>query len=294
VSAYLSGEDVVGLERLGFAPRRRGLASSIASSGRRSGSGIDFADYRRYYPGDDPRHVDWSVYARTRKLVLRRFHVDADPCLYLILDGSASMGLGRPAKLAFARRLAASLAYVGWRGSHAIGLAMATDRLETYLAPSHRRDQLGRVLGSMGEEPARGTSDLGRACSELAVRGGRRGLAIVLSDFFTPAGFGEGLSALSRAGFDLAALQILSREDLAPVFQGEVEIWDVEAGETARLRVGPRSVARYRERLEEWNRSLEAECARRGALYRKLESFASISETLEDLIEAGLLERRRA
>jgi uncharacterized protein (DUF58 family) len=255
---------------------------------------MDFADYRRYLPGDDPRHVDWSVYARTRKLVLRRFHVDADPCLYLILDGSASMGLGRPAKLAFARRLAAALAYVGWRGSHAIGLALVSDRLETYLAPSHGRDQFGRVLGTMGEEPARGTSDLGRAFSELAARGGRRGLAVVLSDFFAPAGFGTGLSALARSGFDLACLQILSREDLAPAIEGEAEIWDVEAGEADRLRVGPRSLARYRARLEEWNRSLEADCARRGGFYRKLHSFASLSETLEDLVEAGLLERRRA
>jgi uncharacterized protein (DUF58 family) len=294
VIPLLSREDVVGLDRLALAPSGAGPASSIASRGRRSGSGVDFADYRSYYPGDDPRHVDWNVYARTRKLFLRRFHVDADPCLYLVLDKSGSMGLGRPEKLAFAGRIASALAYVAWRGNHAVGLAIGSDRLETYLAPAHRRGQLGRVLRTAASASASGPSDLGRVLEDLSARAERRGLVVVLSDFFTPHGCGGALSALGRSGFGLAALQILSREDVAPPIGGEVEIWDVEAGDETRLRVGPRAIRRYRERLREWNRSLERDCARRGARHLRLESSASFSEALEDLIEAGLLERRRA
>jgi uncharacterized protein (DUF58 family) len=235
--------------------------------------------------------VDFRAYARTRKLFVRRFHADGDLSLYLLLDRSASMGLGK--KLPFASRVASALAGVAARESHAVALATFSDRIETFLAPSKRGGQAGRILRSLSEVSAGGGSDLARAFTDLSKRALRPGLAVVLSDLFVPQAIGEWLSVLRRGRFEVALLPIESPEDAAPEIAGEAEIWDVEDASEKRFPVGPRAVARYRERFRDWSHALREQCLRRGVLHQKLSTSLSLSQALERLVEAGLLDLRR-
>jgi uncharacterized protein (DUF58 family) len=272
--------------------RPRGTGHPLsAPSGARLGSGIDFADYRRYAPGDDLRHVDFPVYARTRKLFVRRFHADSDLSLYLLLDTSGSMGLSK--KLSFGSRIASALARVAARESHAIAFATFSDHIETYLAPSKRRGHLGRVLRSLSEVSAGGPSDLAGAFRDMTRRALRPGLAVILSDLFVPQATSDALSILRQARFEVAVLPIESPGDAAPEIEGEAEIWDVEGAVENRLRAGPRAIERYRKRFQEWSGALREQCVRRGVLCQRLSTSLSLSQALERLVLAGLLDLRR-
>ena len=103
---------------------------------RRMGAGLEFADYRRYSPGDDFRHIDWNVYARLGKLLLRLFDEEEDLTVYLLLDGSSSMGLGDGGRFDQARRLAAALAYVTLANLDRVSLVALSDSVDDRLLPA--------------------------------------------------------------------------------------------------------------------------------------------------------------
>src|SRR5690606_1392201 len=110
---------------------RRSLVSSVRSGGageraaRRRGASAEFLDHRRYEPGDDPRHIHWAAFARTRETVTKLYRAEEDTVLRLVLDASASLGFGDPPKLAVARRLAAALAYLSLAGGGRTELRIA-------------------------------------------------------------------------------------------------------------------------------------------------------------------------
>ena len=123
------------LERLSLLARRpvKGWSAGQRRS-RKTGHSVEFADYRPYGQGDDLRYVDWNIYARTQRMVVKLFVDDEELCLHLLLDASASMTLGTPSKLDWAAQLAASLGFVGLTGLERVGLGVM-------------RDQVAEVLG---------------------------------------------------------------------------------------------------------------------------------------------------
>ena len=146
----------------------------------------EFAEYRAYTPGDDLRHVDWNLFARTERCYLKRYRGETNSQLTIWLDASNSMQYtsGPPMKMDYARFIAASLFYLAIRNQRdAAGLIVFDDEVREYIRPSTRQGQLARLFAGWSApnpRPHRFAKPLRHFQNFLH----RRGIAIVISDFY--------------------------------------------------------------------------------------------------------------
>lgn len=257
----LSEEELWALSRARLSLRRvRGLAAGGHLS-RRAGASLEFADHRPYQPGDDLRLIDWAVYARHRKLVTKVFSREVEAPLYLLVDCSASMGLG--GKLFFAKRLAAALVFLAFRSGDRFGLYPFSSALLAAEKPRRGRASLVRAFQNLSGLSPQGRTDFAQAFQAWAERAWEPGLCLVLSDLLAP-GLREGLAALRYGRHSVAAVQILSPQDLSPPILGEVRLVDAEEGRSRAAVVGPLARRAYQENLRRWNEALAQTCQELG------------------------------
>jgi uncharacterized protein (DUF58 family) len=229
--------------------RRKGRLAGLHPSPR-AGVSVEFADYRDYTPGDDFRYIDWNIYGRLNRVLVKSFVHEGDLPIYLLVDLSTSMRLGTPSKARYAARLAAALAYLGLRGLDRVGLYPFTDRLLPGIAPRRGMGQMNHVVHAIERMPAAGKTSIDRALTEFVSRSHESGLVFLLSDFLCDGGYEEGLARLFHRGDDVVAIQILDPEELRPTIEGSALLTDVETGRTTPLVIGRGALALYERRLE--------------------------------------------
>jgi uncharacterized protein (DUF58 family) len=269
------------LERLAVVAKRvAALHGRGERRTRHAGSGIEFADHRDYAPGDDLRHLDWNLYGRLERPLVRLFDEDEDLPVYVLCDSSASMGLGAPPKLSLARATAAALAYVALTNLDRVAVYGATDGLGTGLGLVRGRGQIHPLLALLSDLAPAGRTDLGAAVTGLVQRHRRRGVVVVISDFYDPVGFEQGLGRLRYGRFEPVVVQITAPEEAAPPLRGEVTVVDVETGEERPVTITPALAAAYRQRYETRLRGLARFCRERAVPCFQVSS----QHPLEDLV----------
>jgi len=209
------------------------------------GVSTDFAEHRQYAPGDDVRWVDWRVFARTDRLYVKTFEAETNADVVIALDVSASMGYasGEVSKLDYARFMAASLAHLASRQRDKVGLVSFDSDLVDYVPPSARRRDT--ILRTLDRARAKAGGDLLRALERLSERLGRRGIVVVISDFYAdPADVAVALDALRVHGHDVIALHVLDPLERDLALPGPTVLEDLETGE--RVPVTPKGRFAYR------------------------------------------------
>ncbi len=234
---------------------------------KKSGSGIEFADHRDYVPGDDLRYLDWSVYGRTERLLLKLFEEEEDLAIYVLLDCSRSMGFGTPPRFDHARRLAAALAYVGLSNLDRVALIGWSTAVDRRLAPSRGRGQIFKVFDFLRGCRAEGETALADAARAFAAENKRRGIAIVVSDLYDPAGFERGLNAIRYQKFEPMVVHVVDPREADPGARGDVLLVDTETGVSREITLTPALVARYREAHTAWRAEVEGFCKTRQVPY---------------------------
>ena len=197
--ALLSTELLAELRRLELRTRRSvsyDLSGSYRSAFR--GRGLIFSDLREYQPGDEVRHINWKVSARSERVYVKSYEEDRSLSVCLLIDASRSTALGATrSKHERILQFSALLSLLSQRNRDAVGLALFSDGLLDYIPPSSGRSQMHRVLGALLSTQATGeNSDLAKAITELHQKLRRRSIIFVVSDFFCPE-FEHELSALS-------------------------------------------------------------------------------------------------
>jgi uncharacterized protein (DUF58 family) len=210
----------------------------------------EFAEYRAYTPGDDLRHVDWNVFARTEKAFLKRYRGETNSQLTLMLDTSASMGYSSHGitKLDYARFLAVSLAYLANQQRDAAGVIVFDDDVRNYVNPSTRQGQFLRVAHAV-EKAVLGTrTDFARPFIHFQQFLRRRGIVVVISDFYEdPDVIIKTVAPLRFRGNDLVLFHILDPQEIRPKMKEPVLLVDMEtqdamevSPEYAREEYGPK------------------------------------------------------
>lgn len=157
----------------------------------RHGFAVEFAQHREYAPGDDIKHIDWKVYARTERYHLKQYEQETNLVARLVVDASESMKIGTVADASGGLRtkydvaciLAGALANLLTRQGDSVGLAMPADRLRVNLKASSAVGQTREILARLVEGPYAVPSNLGRSVAELGITLGRRGIVFLFSDF---------------------------------------------------------------------------------------------------------------
>ena len=256
----------------------------------RKGAGVEFVDHRPYAMGDDLRYVDWSIYTRLDRLLLKLFMEEEDLCLHLLLDGSASLGCGRPAKLDYALQVAAALGYIGLSNLERVALGLFSDTLTLRLGPRRGRNQILPLLDLLGGVEAKGRTALSAALRRYAVQSPVPGVAVVLTDLLDPGGYADGLKALLQRRFEVFLLHVVSEDELAPALEGELTLLDVEGGPSRHVSMDRRSLEDYQARLQEHFRTAEAFCARHRIDYLRTSTAVPFQDlVLRHLRRGGFL-----
>ncbi len=277
------------LERLTLVTRRR-LAGQGQGDRRslRKGASLEFADYRHYVHGDDPTRVDWNVYARTDALFVREYEEEEILNLHLVVDASRSMDWGDPNKLACARRLVASLGYVALSSANRLFVWPLNATVASF-GPAWGRGRTGPLLAFLEAlKPAQTETplalpfarpvgpDLDLALASLGAR--RSGLTILVSDLLSPA-WEHGIRRLAGRSGDVVVLHTLAPQELRPALGGDVRLVDRETGASVPLTLNTDALARYVQRLAEWQGDIQTTCQRYGVTYVPVDTAVPV-ETL--------------
>jgi uncharacterized protein (DUF58 family) len=193
----------------------------------------EFAEYRAYTPGDDLRHVDWNVYARTEKAYLKRYRGETNTTLMVLLDASASMGFSSTAisKFDYAKYLASALVYLAHLQRDSAGLIVFHDDIGNFIRPSARQGQLMRLLHGIDNANMGKRTDYRRPFFELQQFLKRRGITVLISDFFEdPERIIQTVQPLRFRGNELVLFHVLDPRELEPKLGEPVLLRDMETG----------------------------------------------------------------
>jgi uncharacterized protein (DUF58 family) len=243
----------------------------------RRGTSLEFADYRKYSPGDDLRYVDWGIFARTDRLYVRLFNEEVELFAYIFIDASASMAFPSE-KFTAACNLALAISYVVLANQDHV-------RLHALGAPNsaspffHGRNKIVDLLDFTRRLAPDGAPELAASLGVHLQRVLRPGKAILISDFLVPAGAYENAFNLLRTfNLDVAAVQILSRAELDPPLTGERKMIDSESGEELNIHWNKATRRAYGERLERHNCELKSTCHQSGVQYAQYRCDDDLSE----------------
>jgi uncharacterized protein (DUF58 family) len=213
----------------------------------------EFVEYRAYGDGDDPRYIDWNVFARTGKTFIKRFLGETNSHLMIMLDASASMGFGSrgTSKLQVGKMLAASLAYMSSRQHDAVGVMVFADEILDYRPPASRSGSLQGVMHSLAQAQARQGTALNKPMTRFQERIKRRGLVAVISDFYCDTEeLLENVRPLAMQGQDVILFHLLDPAELSPDIKESTLYEDMETGQA--VEVSPAFMKKeYRERIQQ-------------------------------------------
>jgi len=251
----------------------------------------EFAEYRAYAEGDDPRFIDWNVFARTDRTYIKRYIGETNTRLEILLDASASMGFssGGVSKLQYGKFIAATLTYLAARQHDAVGLMVFDETVREHRPSSSRPGHVQSVLHAIDRaEPGTGTQ-YGAPFERFHEYQKGRGLVTMISDFyFDPDAMLEAIQPLAYQGQDVLLLQVLDPQELEPRLRESALMEDMETKE--RMEVSPSFMhARYRERIRAHIDALEKSAMRAGADY----FFCDTSRPLGDVLRRYFNFRRR-
>lgn len=264
----LTPELLAQLERLELVTRKifRGRMKGERRS-KRKGQSVEFADFRNYVPGDDLRLLDWNLYARLDKLIIKLFMEEEDLHFYTLIDASMSMDFGTPTKLEYAKQLAAALSFIGLvRGDRV--------RIETigqpasYRGPVLRgRSNVWRMIKQLDETAPGENTSLASGVKNFCIRNPGKGIVLLISDLMDKQGYETALRYFVSNEMDCYVIHLLSQEELQPDVKGDLKLVDCEDADEAEVTISAPLLARYQQTLAAFTRGAQDFCTRRGIHY---------------------------
>ena len=226
------------------------------------GMSVEFSSHREYVPGDDPRHVNWKVYARQKRLYVKEYDADTNMNVYLMLDISASMDCANTgySKLEYGASLAAALAHLALSQRDAVGLTLFADAVTSHIAPRTKGRQLDEILHALATVETRPVPDASKSLQQAVQLVNRRGLVVIISDLFhDDTGTIHALEQLRFNRHEVLVFHILDPWELALPIEGTARFQDLETSDHVTTQAEDIQV-HYRNAVRAWMEMLEQQC----------------------------------
>lgn len=282
--------DPLVLAQLGALPlmSRKPMLGSV--SGRHAsphrGASVEFAEYRKYVPGDDLRRLDWRAYGRSDRFYVKEFEADTNLRMVVVIDTSGSMDFGSVglSKLEYARRLAAALSYLAIQQGDAVGLSVVSAGISHSIPPRRNPAHLTTLFDTLESVQPQGETGLVPVLHELAETVRQRALILIMSDLFVEAGqLRECFEHLRFRKHDVAVFHLLDPEELSFTFQRPTRFVDMEGG-TA-VFADPVDIAdRYHRALREYLEGVRRIVLETGVDYRRISIDAPYASELTNFL----------
>ncbi len=254
----------------------------------RHGFSVEFSEYRQYAQGDDPRFIDWKLYARTDRSYIRLFEDETNLRCYIVMDSSRSMSFGTLgySKHDYGRTIAAALAWLLNRQGDAVGLTLFDESVRLVVPARYRPGQLRRLMVSL-EEPVSGSdTNPEQALEHTARRLSKQGLVILISDMLAPVEqIQEGLKLLRGCRHDVIVFQVLDPAELTLNIDGPRLFQDLETNQ--QIYADPELVrSEFTARINEHNRQVRAACDAIGASFVLMSTDRPLELALAEFLQA--------
>jgi uncharacterized protein (DUF58 family) len=288
VAKYLKPEVVRQIRRLDL--RAQCIVKGFFQGLHRSpfhGFSVEFSEHRKYTPGDDPKDIDWIVYAKTDKYYVKKFEAETNITGYLTLDLSRSMGYTyrqEVTKWEYAVSLAAALCYLMIQQQDPVGLFAFDEKVRTSLRPKSKRTQLGDVLSILARAQPAGRTDVAASLTQIAGMLRHASLVMLFSDLLgQPEPILQALYRLRHRGHDVIVFHILDEAEVRFPFDGLVELEEPETGQLVEVDASDFRHA-YLEQMEKFRDTLRRECARAKIDYVPLDTSMPFDRALSEYL----------
>ena len=253
----------------------------------KKGTSIEFADYQEYLPGDDFRYIDWNIYGRLDKLLVKTFKEEEELSVHILFDVSRSMLYPEEdKKFNYAKDLVIALSYIALSSKNSVRLAtMAdTDKVSGNRTPFfQQKANIFVIADFLNKVTPQGELDFVDYISKYIYEvKGRRGTVVVISDFMMkPEIYTKGLNFLRFKNFDIKVIQILGANELNPFGKEKRrQVVDVETNKRMNINLSAANLKKYKASIEEHNRKLRHFCRMNRIIY----SLAKTNVKFEDFI----------
>lgn len=290
---FLDPNVLAGLDNLEMRARVvvEGFLSGMHKSPHR-GFSVEFNDYRNYYPGDDMRHVDWKLYARSEKFYIKQYEDETNVRCFIALDTSASMSYssGEVSKLTYGITLASALAYFIMRQRDAVGLLTFDDKVRDYLPAKCRQPHLMQILRTLATTKAGEQTDTVKPLTDLAASINKKSIVLLISDMLDEEDSTiKTLQSLRAMGNDVIVFHVLDNAELTFPFNEASEFIDMESQES--FITSPAAIrSAYLDNLNEYLAFCKKKCQSNGVDYCLLNT----AEPLDEALSSYMTKRARS
>lgn len=248
------------------------------------GFSVEFSEHRRYSQGDDPKDIDWLVYARTDRYYIKKYQAETNISGWLLMDLSESMAYTYRqdlSKFDYSVCLAAALSYLMIHQQDPVGLVTFDEKIQVCLPPRSKRAQLGNILALLSRSRPRGETGLAANLRQVGAMIRRRGLLMIFSDLLTDTDeVIASLRMLRFSGHDIIVFHVLDEAEVTFPFQGMLDLEDPETGQMERNVDAAAMRADYRESVEQLRSTYRHECRSLGIDYVPLDTSVSFDRAL--------------
>lgn len=259
------------------------------------GFSVEFTEYREYSPGDDPRYLDWRLFARSDRYYIKRFEDETNLRCHLLLDMSRSMGYGTLSytKADYAKTVAATLAYFLSLQRDAVGLLTFGETITEHLPARYRPGHMHRLMLCLEHAPSGSKTDVAAPLERIAATVTKRGLIVLISDLLAPIDtLEQNLGHLRARGHEVVLLRVLDPSELSFEFRDPAMFRDAESGRE--LYVDPDAVREsYLRDFGEHAAAIEATCTNLGIDYYQISIDRPLELVLSDFLNARLRRGRQ-
>ena len=251
------------------------------------GFSVEFSEHRKYTPGDDPKDIDWLIYAKTDKYYIKKFEAETNITGYLVMDLSRSMGYTYRQELTkfdYSICLAAALGYLMIHQQDPVGLLTFDEKVRNSLAPKSRRSHLGDVLSLLANLKPQGKTDVANSLAQIAAMLRHASLVMIFSDLLAdPEPILQALRRLRHAGHDVILFHVLDEAEVRFPFDGMVEFEEPETAE--RLQLDAANFRRnYLDEIEAFREMYRRECSQSRIDYVALDTSMQFDKALTEYL----------
>ena len=257
------------------------------------GFSVEFAQHREYVPGDDLRHLDWKIFGKADRFVIKQYEEETNLRAHLFLDQSESMNYahdGGMSKFDYSATACAALAYLVQQQADAVGLTLFDETVARQLAPSNTRANLGNIFSALEGAKARNKkTKIGAVLHELASQLRQRGMVMIFSDLFDkPEDVLHGLHEIASRGHDIVVFHVLDRDEVEFPFERMTMFLGLE--QMPELLCDPKSLRdAYLQEIESF-----AQQIRKGCLGQRIDYVRVIDSAPLDVVLTSYLSARSA
>jgi len=283
------------LARLGNIPLEARVPMLGSVAGRHKspnrGSSVEFAEYRKYVPGDDTRRLDWKAYARSDKFFIKEFEADTNLRAYFVIDSSGSMNFQtgeNPVKIDIAKKIAATLAYLAADQGDAAGLSCVNEKLHIEIPPRSRPAHLRHIFETLQNLKPTGSTGLVDALHEIAEKVPQRALIVIISDFFCDIeALDKALAHVQHRKHDVAVFHVMDRQEIEFEFERPHRFVDLE--DSSSVVAEPQLIAdEYREAIQQFLKDVRTSCYNINADYHMVTTDLNMEDFLLDFLVSRL------